>query len=79
MDTLVAVTVIALERMSNIALASANNALTGFGKLSKGNHGYKSMLDASMIREDGVPQDIESLLSALSFEINRRVGEGTFN
>ena len=79
MDMLVAVTVVALQQMSNIALASANNALTGFGKLSKGNHGYKPMLDASMIHEDGVPQDIESLLSALSFEINRRVDDGDFN
>lgn len=76
---LLAVTVMALERMDNIVLAAANNGLTGFGRLNERNLAYKPFLDASLIREDGVAYDKETLLDALSFEINRRVENKTFN
>jgi len=76
--TLTIVTVLALGPMDNLVLAAANNALNFTGKIAARNAAFESMYNANLIKDDGSPYDKESLLDALSYEINRRVDAGTF-
>ena len=71
-NEVVAVTVMALERMSNEIVAAASNGLRAFGKVSSVNIAYKSTLNANLIKEDGSPVDKEELPKALEFEVLRR-------
>lgn len=75
--TVIAVYIMALKGMDNDTLAAANNALNGFGQIMSGNQAYGPMKEAGLILEDGTPEASE-LLDALSFEVNRRVKDGTF-
>ncbi len=65
-----------LENFTNEILASANNGLTGFGKLAESNQSYQGFLTYDLIKEDGKPVAREPLLSALSLVISRRVESG---
>ena len=67
-----------LRTFSDGELAALNNALTGFGHVPEQNIGYKRAVDGSLLKLSGHPWDKESLLTALSFEINRRVDAGTW-
>jgi hypothetical protein len=59
--------------MDNITIVVAYNALTGWGAIEHDSHAYQPFFEAVLIRENGIPHDRESLLSALEFEINRRL------
>lgn len=76
--TLLAATMMTLKDMPNDVLVAAHNSLTGFGKIYPENYAWQIMQEVNLIREDGYPYDSESLLAALSFEINRRLDDGTF-
>ncbi len=71
-NLLLVFTIMTLNKMNNDIIAAANNALTGFDRIAPENLAFKTMKEAVLIREDGCPSDSESLLAALSFEINRR-------
>ena len=75
---LTAVTIIAIREMDNLVLAAANNILSFSDKVPQNNLAYQALRDAGLLRDDGTPADKETLLAALSFEINRRCDAGTF-
>lgn len=77
-NKLLEVTIIVLSIKSNDVLAAAFLALTVFGRIPPENLAFEAMKDAVLIRENGQPFDGETLLAALSFEINRRADEDTF-
>ncbi len=72
---LVAVTVLALEEMSEDALYAAYAALTGFGAMNPAHTGFDDMKKAELIDEEGRARELESLLAALKYEIERREEE----
>ncbi len=75
----VATIVMTLESIGNNALAAVNMGLTGFGKITVDTMAFQPMKDVGLINDDGFPVDLlDEVLSALSFEINRRVEAGTF-
>ena len=76
---LVVTALLHIEPMSNIVLAAANNAITGFNKITPPNLAFEPMKKAMLIKDDGTPFDKESLLAALSLEINKRIESGQWN
>ncbi len=76
---LLATIVFVLGRMDNAVLALANIALHGHCPIiPPGNLAFEPLLEAHLINEDGTAIDNETLLGALSFEINHRLDKGTF-
>ena len=76
---LAAVLVLALERFDNSTLVALNNAVTGFGRVTRANKAYAPALEAKLIDEDGKPVELKALRDAASFEVNRRLEAGMFN
>lgn len=76
--TLATSSALILEDFDNLTLATANNAIQGFGRCDPEAMAYKPLLDANLIRENGHPHDLESLRTALAYEVNRRVKSGAF-
>lgn len=72
-NILLAATTMTLSKMNNDVIAAAFNALTGFDKIGSGNLAFKIMKDANLIRDNGQAKDKETLLTALSLEINQRI------
>jgi hypothetical protein len=59
--------------------AALNNAIQGFGRLAPANTAFTKALEAGLIDENGKPVELQSLIDASSFEVNRRITAGTFN
>ncbi len=76
-NSILVASVITLSRFDNDIITAANNGMNGFGNIGKGNLSYEVMLQVGLINEDGKSKD-DSLLDALSFEVNRRVEAGNF-
>lgn len=72
----IAVLMLTLRDFENLELASLNNGITGFGKVSPSVLGFKKAVAAKLIREDGRPYETEDLKTAMSFEIRRRMESG---
>ena len=77
-NPLLIASILSVRGLDNNTIAAANNALSGFGKVSKANLAFDTMKDINLIRENGKPYDSESLLDALSFVIQERLEAGTF-
>jgi len=77
-NPIIAVTILTLKRLENGILSAAYNALTGFDKIAIQNMAYDSFLELSLIQEDGIPTDGDSLLKAMDFVIDERVKDGSF-
>ncbi len=73
---LAAVAAMSLKRLANDELAAANLALSFQGEIPKENISFEAMRKYRLIRENGKPEDSESLLAALSLVINERVDSG---
>lgn len=76
---LAALFVLKLKDFDNSALAALNNAIQGFGRLAPSNTAFTKALEAGLIDENGKPVELQSLIDASSFEVNRRITAGTFN
>lgn len=74
-----AVVALSLQQLSNVELASANLAVSGFGAVPKVNLSHVKLLELSLIKTNGNPCDHESLRDALALEVHRRIDAGTFN
>jgi hypothetical protein len=79
MNPLFLAVVISIQKQSNDVLAAACLALDGFGYISQGNRAFGQFTELGLINKSGNPVDGEVLLDVISFEVNRRVGLGTFN
>lgn len=75
---LTAVIALTISKMSNDILAASNLALTGFDRIAPENLAFETMKKAGLIQEDGKAVAKKELLSALTFEIDKRVRDGTF-
>lgn len=75
---LTAVTVLVLQPASDEILAAANNSVNFLEKIHPENISFDFLKNAKLIETDGRIGDIESLSSALSYEINRRINAGTW-
>ena len=74
-ETLTTVAIVALEGIEDSVIASALNALTfeDTGGIITFEHiAYEPFLNANLIKEDGQPQDRDSLLNALIYVISER-------
>lgn len=76
--TLVAVTVMSLEKFPNDELAAFNLAASFTGHLPRENTAHARAVRCSLAKEDGSLPAIEELRQALAYEINRRTKAGTF-
>jgi hypothetical protein len=72
----IAVLMLSLRDFENLELASLNNGITGFGKVSPMVRGFKKAVEAKLIGEDSRPYETEDLKTAMSFEIRRRIESG---
>ncbi len=78
MEILTAATAMALEDFTSSELAALNNSITGFGTVGKEVVGFERAVESGILHSGGRPCDKESLLAALSFEINQRLDRGSF-
>ena len=76
---LTAVLMLAVEGMENHVLAAMNLALSWQGHIPRENIAFQAALEARLIRDDGAPVAKDELISAVSYEINRRLDTGTFS
>lgn len=72
-NILLAATTMTLSKMNDDVIAAAFNALIDFDSIGPENLAFKIMKDANLIRENGQAKDKETLLTALSLEIDQRI------
>ena len=73
-----AVFVMALQSFPNPELAALNNAARWLDTIPPSNKGFKLAEEAGLIDDKGRWVDIENMRTALAYEVNRRIDEGTF-
>jgi len=77
-NTLAAVLSLSLELLNNAELAQLNNAVQLYGVVDPLNIAFDRAVNLSLISPSGLPLEKESLIRALTFEVNQRASEGAF-